>query len=159
MNHKIFITLLLIPFTFILCHAKTPKDGMAFFDKYTDYANSYNDALLGMYSPNAKIIREVVKPTGETEEIIVPPKRYFKELKLGQKTAKIRQYKNKYKNIVVKEVPNGLKISAERQPTNETYWLKMYQIVEDTDDGLKITEEMMQTKVQAFLRHKKNKGE
>lgn len=138
--------------------AKTTKDGMAFFDKYTNYANSYDDALLGMYSPDAKIIREVVKPTGETEEVIVPPKRYFKELKLGQKTAKIKQYKNKYKNIIVREIPNGLKISAERQPTNETYWLKMYQIVQDTDDGLKITEEMMQTKVQAFLRHK-NKGE
>ena len=33
----------------------------------------------------------------------------------------------------------------------------MYQIVQPTDSGLKITEEMMQTKVQSFLRLK-NKG-
>ena len=158
MIRKIFIMMSCFLISLSANATKTPKDGMVFFDKYTNYANSYNDALLGMYSPNAKIIREVVKPSGETEKIIVPPKRYFKELKLGQKTAKIKQYKNKYKNIIVKEVPNGLRISAERQPTNETYWLKMYQILEDTDDGLKITEEMMQTKVQAFLKHK-NKDE
>ena len=48
------------------------------------------------------------------------------------------------------------KITAERQPSKETYWLKMYQIVQDTDSGLKITEEMMQTKVQAFLKQKEN---
>ena len=49
-----------------------------------------------------------------------------------------------------------MKITAERQPSKETYWLKMYQIVQDTDSGLKITEEMMQTKVQAFLKQKEN---
>lgn len=136
----------------------TLKDGMVFFNKYTQYANTYDSNLLNMYSPNVKIIREVVKPTGETEEVIVPSKRFFKELKLGQKTAKLRKYKNKYRNVIASEIPNGIKITAERQPTDETYWLKMYQILQDTDSGLKITEEMMQTKVQAFLRHK-NKGE
>ena len=137
--------------------AGTPKDGMNFFNKFTNYANSYNEALLSMYSPNVKIIREVVKPTGETEQIIIPSKRFFKELKLGQKTAKIKQYKNKYKNIIAREVPNGILITAERQPSNENYWHKMYQLLQDTDRGMKITEEMMQTKVQTFLKHK-NKG-
>ena len=94
-----------------------------------------------MYSPDVKIIREVVKPSGETEQIIIPSQRFFKELKLGQKTAKIKNYKNKYKNIIVKEIPNGLQVSAERQPSNETYWLKMYQILQNTDSGMKITEE------------------
>ena len=51
-------------------------------------------------------------------------------------------------------VPKGIKISAERQPSSETYWLKMYQIVQNTDTGFKIKEEMMQTKVQSFLKHK-----
>ena len=134
--------------------AKTPKEGMVFFDKYVKCANSYDAELLKMYSPNAKIIREVVKPSGETEEVIVPPKRFFKELILGQKTAKLRKYKNKYRNVIAQEIPNGIKISAERQPTDETYWLKMYQILQDTDSGLKFTEEMMQTKVQTFLKHK-----
>ena len=90
--------------------------------------------------------------------MLVPANRYFNELKIGQKTAKLRRYKNKYRNIKAEEVPNGIKISAERQPSRENYWLKMYQIVENTDSGFKIKEEMMQTKVQSFL-NQKDKGE
>ena len=157
MKHQILLLLILLT-ALSPAYARTTKDGMDFFTRYTNYANSYDKALLGMYSPNAKIIREVVKPTGDTEQVIIPSQRFFKELKLGQKTAKIKQYKNKYKNIIVKEIPNGLQISAERQPSNETYWLKMYQVLQDTDNGMKITEEMMQTKVQTFLKHKHKGG-
>lgn len=150
----------IITIIYVLCllplavSAKTPKEAMDFFVKYTNFANNYDASLLDMYSTDAKIIREVVKPTGEVVDVVVPTQRYFKELKLGQKTAKLRKYKNKYRNIIAQEVPEGIKISAERQPSKETYWLKMYQIVKDTDSGLKITEEMMQTKVQSFLNQK-----
>lgn len=137
--------------------ASTPQKAVEFFKQYTDYANSYNDNLLNMYSQDAKIIREVIKPSGETEDVVIPSKRFFKELKIGQKTAKLKKYKNKYRNIVAQETPEGIKISAERQPSSETYWLKMYQIVQNTDSGFKIKEEMMQTKVQTFLRHKYKK--
>lgn len=154
MKKKLLLTFVCIFLLGTISYAKIPKDGIAFFDKYIQYANSYNAELLDLYSPNAKIIREVLKPSGEIEEVIVPPKRFFKELKLGQKTAKLRKYKNKYRNVVASQIPNGIKISAERQPTDETYWLKMYQILEDTDSGFKISEEMMQTKVQTFLKHK-----
>ena len=157
MKYKIILIIFYFVFTVLQVNAGTPKEGMDFFNQFTNYSNSYNKALLGMYSPDVKIIREVVKPSGETEQIIIPSQRFFKELKLGQKTAKIKNYKNKYKNIIVKEIPNGLQVSAERQPSNETYWLKMYQILQNTDSGMKITEEMMQTKVQTFLKHK-NKG-
>ena len=75
-------------------------------------------------------------------------------MKIGQKTARLKKYKNKYKNITIQEVPNGIRITAVRQPSNENYWLQMYQILELTDTGYKITEEMMQTKVQAFLKAK-----
>lgn len=138
--------------------ASTPQKAVEFFKQYQEYANTYNEELLKMYSPDAKIIREVVKPTGETVDVIVPSKRFFNELKIGQKTAKLRRYKNKYRNISAKETPQGIMITAERQPSSETYWLKMYQIVQNTDSGFKIKEEMMQTKVQSFLKHK-NKGE
>lgn len=143
--------------TFSDVYAQTQQDGMAFFNQYQNFANSYNDKILDMYSPNAKIIREVIKPSGEAEQVIVPAERYFKELKIGQKTAKLRKYRNSYKNVIAQKVQNGIKVSAERQPSRESYWLKMYQIYTPTDSGLKITEEMMQTKVQSFLRHK-NKG-
>lgn len=158
MKLKIILSLL---FCSILCtqtYANTPQKAVEFFNSYQELANTYNEQLLEMYSPDVKIIREVVKPSGETEDIVVPSKRFFKELKMGQKTAKLRRYKNKYRNITAVETPQGIKISAERQPSKETYWLKMYQIVQNTDTGFKIKEEMMQTKVQSFLKHK-NKGE
>lgn len=154
MKIKIILSIIALMFTFSYALAKTPKEAIDFFNKYTYYANNYDENILDMYSPEAKIIREVVKPTGETVEVIVPAKRYFKELKIGQKTAKLRRYKNKYRNIIAQETPEGIKISAERQPSKENYWLKMYQIVQETDSGFKIKEEMMQTKVQAFLNHK-----
>ncbi len=155
---KIILPIIGMILTFSDVYAYTTKDGMNFFYQYQNYANSYDEKLLDLYSPDANIIREVVKPTGETVSVKVPAKRFFKELKIGQKTAKIRKYKNRYKNIIVQEVPNGIKISAERQPIQETYWLKMYQIVTPTSDGPKITEEMMQTKVQTFLKMQ-DKGE
>lgn len=156
-NFKFVLPIIGIILTFSDVYAQTPQDGIAFFNQYQNFANSYNDKILDMYSPNAKIIREVIKPSGEAEQVIVPAERYFKELKIGQKTAKLRKYRNSYKNVIAQKVQNGIKVSAERQPSRESYWLKMYQIYTPTDSGLKITEEMMQTKVQSFLRHK-NKG-
>lgn len=141
--------------TMTCANAITTKEALDFFNKFTNRANTYDEALLSMYSPNVKIIREIVKPSGQTEQIIIPSKRFFRELKFGQKTAKIRRYTNQYRNISAKEIPNGIKISAQRQPKNESYWLDMYQIIQDTSQGTKITEEMMQTKVQSFLKHKK----
>lgn len=154
---KFVLPIIGIILTFSDVYAQTPQDGIAFFNQYQNFANSYNDKILDMYSPNVKIIREVIKPSGEAEQVIVPAERYFKELKIGQKTAKLRKYRNSYKNVIAQKVRNGIKVSAERQPSRESYWLKMYQIYTPTDSGLKITEEMMQTKVQSFLRHK-NKG-
>lgn len=158
MKLKFIIPLLFIMLIPPAVFAGTTQNAVEFFKQYQNYANNYDDELLNMYSPNAKIIREVVKPTGETVDVVIPPKRFFKELQIGQKTAKLRKYKNKYRNITAQETPDGIKISAERQPSKETYWLKMYQIIQNTDSGFKIKEEMMQTKVQSFLRHK-YKGE
>ena len=132
-------------------YSLTLQDGITFFEKYQQYSNSYNTSLLEMYSNNAKIIREVIKPSGNIVSVNIPTQRFFKELKIGQKTAKIKRYRNSYRNVTVKSFPNGIKITAERQPIKENYWLKMYQILQDTESGIKITEEMMQTKVQLFL--------
>ena len=80
----------------------------------------------------------------------------MKQLKLGQATARLRKYKNAYRNITVTKVANGYKVSAERQPTGETYWLKTYQIVQKQPNGQwKVVEELMQTKEQIFLRYAK----
>ena len=75
-------------------------------------------------------------------------------MKISQGTAKMRNYKNKYKNVTAIKVSNGIKINALRQPMNDNYWLKTYQIWQkQTHGNWVIIEEMMQTKQQIFLHY------
>ena len=124
------------------------------FNKYVQAANSYSPSLLNYYSPNAKIIRQVVKPDGSTANATTNMATYAKQMKLSQSTAKMRNYKNKYKNVTAVKVSNGIKVNALRQPMNDNYWLKTYQIWQKQPNGnWIIVEEMMQTKQQIFLRY------
>lgn len=134
--------------------ADDATDAKNFFNSYVNAANTYSTTIPDFYSPNAKIVRQVVKPDGELVNASTDTATYMKQLKLGQATAKLRKYKNEYRNISVEKVANGYKVSAERQPSGETYWLKTYQVVQKQADGSwKIVEEMMQTKVQTFLKY------
>ena len=124
------------------------------FSNYVSAANSYSPSLLNYYSPKAKIIRQVVKPDGSTANATTDMSTYAKQMKISQGTAKIRNYKNKYKNITATKVANGIKVSSLRQPMNDNYWLKTYQIWQKQPNGnWLIIEEMMQTKQQIFLRY------
>ncbi|MBR1942731.1 hypothetical protein IJ843_03230 [bacterium] len=124
------------------------------FTQYVGAANSYSPSLLKYYSPDAKIIRQVVKPDGTTANATTDMATYAKQMKISQGVAKMRNYKNKYKNVTATQVANGIKISALRQPMNDTYWLKTYQIWQKKADGnWVIIEEMMQTKEQIFLKY------
>ena len=80
-------------------------------------------------------------------------------MKIGQTGAKLRGYKNTYSNISVTPInENTYKVSSLRQPSGENYKLKTYMIVKKQPDGKwLITEEMMQTKVQTFLRYANKK--
>lgn len=136
--------------------ADDAADAKAFFNSYINAANTYNPALLNYYSPNAKIIRQVIKPNGQLVNVSTDTATYIKQLKLGQATAKLRKYKNTYRNITVAKVSNGYKVSSERQPSGETYWLKTYMVVQKQSNGQwKIVEELMQTKEQIFLKYAK----
>ena len=79
-------------------------------------------------------------------------------MKLGQAGAKIRHYTNTYTNVSVTRISNGkYKISSLRQPSGESYKLKTYMIIQKQPNGKwLIVEEMMQTKVQTFLKYAKN---
>lgn len=157
---KKFLSIICILGIFIFSGLQAFADDAAeakeFFNKYVNAANTYSTTIPNFYSPKAKIIRQVVKPDGGLVNVNTDTATYMKQLKLGQATAKIRKYKNTYKNITVTKVANGYKVSAERQPTGETYWLKTYQIVQKQPDGQwKVIEELMQTKEQIFLRYAK----
>ncbi len=134
--------------------ADDAADARAFFDNYVNAANSYSPTIEQMYAPNAKIIRQVVKPDGTLVDVKTDTATYMKQLKLGQAGAKLKHYKNNYSNITVAKSGNGYKVSSLRQPSGESYKLKTYMIVTKQPNGKwLITEEMMQTKVQTFLKY------
>jgi len=132
------------------------SEAIKFFKKYVNAANNYEPELLEMYSPNAKIIRQVVKPDGDLVDVETDTNTYLKQLQISSKAAKLRQYKNNYTHITSTKTDKGYKISAMRQPSGEKYKLRFYMIVKKQPDGKwKIVEELMQTKVQTFLKYAK----
>ena len=134
--------------------ADDKQDALNFFNTYVENANSYNPAGAEMYSPSAKIIRQVVKPDGTTVNVSTDTATYIKQMKIGQAGAKLRKYKNDYTNISATPYDGGYKISSLRQPSGEDYKLKTYMVVKKQPNGSwLITEELMQTKVQTFLRY------
>lgn len=134
--------------------ADDKQDALNFFNSYVNAANSYSPTVAEMYSPSAKIIRQVVKPDGTTVDVATDTATYIKQMKLGQAGAKLRHYKNTYTSIAVTPFEGAFKVSSLRQPSGEDYKLKTYMVVKKQPDGKwLIVEEMMQTKVQTFLRY------
>lgn len=152
---KYLLTLLTIIFISLAANADNKQEALDFFNNYVNAANSYSNEIEYMYSPSAKIIRQVVKPDGTTVNATTDTATYIKQMKIGQAGAKLRKYKNNYSNITVLPLEDGsYKISSLRQPTGEDYKLKTYMIVKKQANGKwLIIEEMMQTKVQTFLRY------
>lgn len=129
---------------------------MNFFRTFEQSSNNYSSNILDMYSSNARIIRQVVKPNGQLVNAYFSAKDYKKQMVLSSKVAKIRNYKNYYSDINVTKVSNGYKISAKRKPSSSNYKLNMYMIVQEQSNGKwLIVEEMMQTKEQIFLKYAK----
>lgn len=136
--------------------ADEEQEAVKFFKEYVNAANNYSPELIQMYSPDAKIIRQVIKPDGELVDVETDTDTYISQMKIGQKGARIRKYKNIYTDIKASKVENGIKVSALRQPSGEKYKLKTYMIVQKQPSGKwLIVEEMMQTKVQTFLKYAK----
>lgn len=140
----------------LVAKADNQADALAFFNSYVNAANTYSQEIPNFYSPNAKIIRQVIKPDGELVNKETDTARYVSEMKKGQALAKMRKYKNNYSDINVSKInDNTFKVSSLRQPSGEDYKLKTYMIVQKQADGKwLIIEEMMQTKVQIFLHSK-----
>ena len=150
---------LIIMFVMIIglqAFANNSQEALNFFNNYVNAANTYSNTVGTMYSPSAKIIRQVVKPDGGLVDVTTNTATYIKQMKIGQAGAKLRGYKNTYTDIKVQDLGNGsYKISSLRQPKGETYKLKTYMIVKKINGNWQIIEEMMQTKEQIFLRYAK----
>jgi len=154
---KLFLSLLTMVFLSLAVYADGKQEALNFFNGYVNAANTYSNSVGEMYSPSARIIRQVVKPDGTTVDVETDTATYIRQMKLGQAGAKLRHYTNSYTNVNVTPVAKGCyKISSLRQPSGETYKLKTYMIVKKQPDGKwLIIEEMMQTKVQTFLHYAK----
>ena len=155
---KKFLLVVMLFITMLMTGMQAKADDSAaareFFDNYVKAANSYSPTLEQMYSPSAKIIRQVVKPDGTLVDVNTDTATYIKQMKLGQAGAKLRNYKNTYTDVKVTKAGDGYKISSMRQPAGENYKLKTYMVVKKQPNGKWIlTEEMMQTKVQLFLKY------
>lgn len=154
---KLLTTLILTGMLFfggIKAFADDSQEALKFFNSYVSAANSYNPSITTMYSPDAKIIRQVIKPDGTLVNVDTNTATYIKQMKLGQTGAKLRNYKNTYTNITVTPAGNGTyKVSSLRQPSGENYKLKTYMVVKKVNGKWQIVEEMMQTKVQTFLKY------
>ncbi len=151
--------LLLTLFVFILgtsVFAGEKEEALNFFNSFITASNNYSPSLLKMYSNKAIIIRQVVKPNGQLANAYFTIDQYRGQMKLSEKVAKIRNYKNYYSEIDVDKVSNGYKINAMRKPSTSNYKLKAYTIVQKQPNGSwAIIEEMMQTKEQIFLKYVK----
>ena len=153
---KLLSILIVLIMTGLSVLADDAQEALKFLNSYVWAANSYSPTVATMYSPSAKIIRQVVKPDGTLVNVNTDTATYIKQMKLGQAGAKMRGYKNNYTEVSVKNLGNGsYKISSLRQPSGEKYKLKTYMIVKKENGSWKIIEEMMQTKVQTFLRYAK----
>ena len=151
---RLFLSFAVFTFISLAAVADTKQEALDFFNDYVNAANNYSSTVAEMYSPTAKIIRQVVKPDGTTVDVATDTATYIKQMKIGQAGAKLRHYKNTYTNIVATPAGDGYKVSSLRQPSGEDYKLKTYMIVKKQPSGnWLITEEMMQTKVQTFLRY------
>ncbi len=151
---KLLLVLLMLFVSSTQVFADDLATAKSMFQQYVNAANTYSPNLLNYYSPSAKIIRQVVKPDGTTVNATTNMQTYAQQMKLSQGTAKLRKYTNRYTNINATKVANGVKVSALRQPMKDTYWLKTYQIWQKQPNGKwLIVEEMMQTKIQLFLRY------
>lgn len=148
----ILVALVLAPLS---VSADSKQEALDFFYSYVNAANTYSSEIEHMYSPSAKIIRQIIKPDGTTANATTDTDTYIKQMKIGQAGARLRKYKNTYTNIAVLPLEDGsFKVSSLRQPSGEDYKLKTYMIVKKQSNGKwLIVEEMMQTKVQTLLRY------
>lgn len=136
--------------------ADDKSEALAFFNSYVQASNNYSSSLLNMYSDNAKIVRQVVKPDGTLVNVPFSVTDYKSQLRLSSKLAKIRHYKNYYSDISVIKVTNGYKIDAMRKPSLSDYKLRASMVVQKQSGGnWLIVQELMQTKEQIFLKYAK----
>ena len=152
---QILLTLLILVFG-LNVFAADQDDAMKFFNNFVNASNTYSSSLLGMYSDDAQIIRQVIRPDGRLVNVPFDINTYKGQIRLSGKLAKLKKYKNTYSGVKISKVSNGYKIEASRQPSLGGDKLKSAMIIQKQPSGKWIiVEELMQTREQIFLKYAK----
>ena len=69
--------------------ADSAQEALNFFHSYVNAANTYSPTVATMYSPSAKIIRQVVKPNGQLVNVNTNTATYVKQMRIGQAGASL----------------------------------------------------------------------
>ena len=154
---KVLLSIFTVLFVSLSVFADDKKEALDAFNNYIQLANSYKTEVTTFYTPNAKIIRQVIKPDGTLVNVYTDTSTYVTQLKIGQAGAKVKNYKNNYTNVVVTPLgPGKVKISSVRHPSVDNDSLKAYMVFQKQSNGRwMIIEELMQTRQQIFLRYAK----
>ena len=149
---KKLLILLMMMFIGSFAMASEQDDVLKFFNSYVNAANTYSNTIPDYYTPNAKIIRVVMKKDGTTVTRSTDMSRYKSEMIKSAGIAKLRNYKNYYSNIKITKVGNDYKISCMRKPSLSDYKIPAHFIIgKDAKGNYKIKEESMHTKMMVFL--------
>lgn len=122
------------------------KEAEKFVVLFNTRANNYDTKILDMYSDNAKIIRNIQHNNGKTEKIIIPTDKYKKFLNFVRYFAKIRHYKNTYKNIECANEGENIRVNALRVNSNKYSTPISLLLAKDSRGEFKIIEEETSTK-------------
>lgn len=154
---KIFLTLSFITFLGLGVFASNLDEAKIFFNNYVNAANTYSNDVPSYYSPNAVIVRQVIKPDGTLVDVPFTMAQYKNQMKISSSVAKMKKYKNNYSNITVKQInATTFQVNADRQPSLGGPKLKTYTTVQKQSNGKwLIIKEVMQTREQIFLKYAK----
>lgn len=149
------IILLMMLFIGNIVFASEQENVLKFFNSYVNAANTYSKTIPDYYTPNAKIIRVVMKKDGTTVSRSTDMTRYRTEMLRSAGIAKMRNYKNYYSDIKITKHGNDYKLSCMRKPSLSDYKIPAYFIIGKNAKGqYKIKEESMHTKMQVFINAK-----
>lgn len=116
-----------------------------FLNHFQQLSHKYDKKIVDMYSDNARIVRIVEHSNGKTERIKLPVKGYKKMLKFARFFAKIKGYKNYYKDLSYKMENENVRITGKRV-NNDGYKAPVSLLIGETPDGkIKILEEKTAT--------------
>lgn len=126
------------------------QEAKQFLNKFQKLSHEYDTKIVSMYADSAKIIRLVEHSNGNIEKVKLPVKGYKKMLRFASFFAKMKGYKNHYKELVYKIEDGNIRITGKRV-NSDGYKAPISLLIGETPAGeLKILEEKTATK-DAFL--------